>query len=219
MSYLNDKKPLDNILKLSLLSLFCGFVILVSFKIDFAYAQNEAFDPCKYAERGMVIDVTAPKPDIFLGIKRINVFGSAHYEDPLKNNPLFDSKNLSSLAACTIERYLTTPPAKTSSIPVKILDYPRIPFDWPEVKEEGNLIVWVNVNYHDGAAYENLFDDGIVTVSAHYYRLETHDIEELQYQCDQAFPYVEDPEKLHKILTLAMSHCLKKPYRSGKPMK
>jgi hypothetical protein len=189
-------------------------------------AQSNAKDMaanhiCRYVSRGVRVDTTAPQPAIFKNIKGIYIGAtiSGHHSPAFEKAPVIESGDLAQLAECTITKYFkrNDADARASPVPVHIPNSSVPLVDWPETKQDGRLVVSVQLDLRDDgdAAYHGLFHDRLVLVHAGYFRHDINDIQSLAHQCATAFPYTDNPDRFLRLLTIAMRQCLYQPFSSS----
>lgn len=184
----------------------------------FYYSNVHDIPVCKYVgtpKPRLVTSVSPPR--LFANVKGIyilatrGVWGSSE----TKHIPLFDDHSLATLAACTLQKTLTTPNTEATSA-TKVPIYLPSPSDHDVSRQRdqaGNLTAWIEVDISNGAQfYDNLFTDRIVVLHVRFFRSDVNDFESLQEQCVSAFPYLDDKENLHRGLTHAMTTCLHKRF-------
>jgi hypothetical protein len=173
---------------------------------------------CQYVSKGLRLDTTASSPAMFVNVQGIYISASiSGAKNPIfAGMPPVRSGDLAKLSACTLEKRFTTNKNATPAIPIHVPKSGIPVAEWPEAKQDGELIVSVEVEMKDDGpvVYHDLFREKLVILHARYFRHDVNDLSSVEHQCATAFPYSENSDTFLQLLTLAMRHCLYQPYVS-----
>jgi|GEM_PF-4386908 len=166
---------------------------------------------CRHVKDFSGVSMSDISPSLFRDVEKVFMRITRQSYEEL-NELYFDQASLTRLSECIIKKHLSPLRMGTKGEDVSVFIPERnIPVEnWPEIDNEANLFIWIDLGIR--APRANVGEKKISIVRVRYFRKGRNNPSDLKYQCSEPFIYSENSEERLERLTVALSTCLTVPY-------